>query len=81
MLDLSAFHYGKKELQQKNISKSQSTTAAETNFDDNDNSMPSPAINAADENEKEFFDKTDKVIKKRKEYLYDFYHNAKKTKG
>ena len=56
----------KKNYNKKNISKSQSTTAAGTNFDDNDNSMPSPAINAADENEKEFFDKTDKVIKKTK---------------
>ena len=73
-------NFTKKNYNKKNISKSQPTTAAGTSFDDNDSSMPNSAINAADENEKEF-DKTDKVIKKRKEHLYDFYHNAKRTKG
>ncbi|CAF1666678.1 unnamed protein product [Rotaria sp. Silwood1] len=70
----------KKNYNKKNIPKSQSTTTAGNNFDDNDNSMLNPIVNAADENENEFFDKTDKVMKKRKEHLNDFYHNVKRTK-
>ncbi|CAM4823105.1 unnamed protein product [Rotaria magnacalcarata] len=42
--------------------------------------MPNPTVNATDENEKEFLDKTDKVMKKRKEHLHDFYRNAKRIK-
>jgi len=38
-------------------------------------------INSSNENEKDIFDKMEKVMKKRKKHLQDFYHGAKKTKG
>ena len=72
----------KRKYNKKNISKKiQPTTESRTDFDDKENSVANTAINSANENEKDIFDKTEKVMKKRKNHLQDFYHSAKRTKG
>jgi hypothetical protein len=72
----------KRKYNKSNISKkSQPTTTSTTDFDDNENNMANATINSSNQNEKDIFDKTDIVMKKRKKHLHDFYHNAKKTKG
>jgi len=65
-----------------NISKNnQPTTASATDFDDNENSVANATLNFSSQNEKDIFDKTEQVMKKRKKHLQDFHHNVKRTKG
>jgi len=72
----------KRKYNKNNISKeNQPTTTSTTDFDDNENSMANETINSSNQNEKDIFDKTGKVMKKRKKHLQDFYHNAKRAKG
>jgi hypothetical protein len=72
----------KRKYDKKNISKKgQPTTVSTTDFDDKENSVANATINSSNENEKDIFDKMEKVMKKRKKHLQDFYHGAKKTKG
>lgn len=72
----------KRKYNKNNISKeNQPTTTSTTDFDDNENSMANETINSSNQNEKDIFDKTERVMKKRKKHLQDFYHNAKRAKG
>jgi hypothetical protein len=61
--------------------KKQTTAAVTANVDDTDNAMPNGCINARDENDKDLFDKMDKVMKNRKEHINNFYHNTRRAKG
>ena len=72
----------KREYNKKNISKkNQPTTVSTTDFDDKENRVANATINSSNENDKDLFDKMDKVMKNRKKHLNNFYHNARRTKG